>query len=602
MTREQIVLFALLGGGLLALIIISEIRKNYSLNGIKRKTVGDGQYGTARWATNTEILQTTHRITYEPEQWRIGKNLPTEPGIIINLVQHGRKRTAYVDTTDNHVMMVSGPGGGKTTTFMYPNIEYALACGISFACTDSKGDILRMYGKLCEEYKYTCMNINFRFPLTSDPYNFLMLVNKYTDQWKSSGNLAYKSRAERYAKSLARSIIRTKGFDGGGQNAYFYDSAEGVITAVILMVSQYCDREERHIVSVFKVLLELLKESKITASGKDDSKDGKKKSTRTKLHEILDLLPDDDKIKWFAGSAPQTGGAQFSSVMTTAMSRLLSFIDSETEGIICHDTKVTIEDICKKPVAIFITFPEEDETKHVLVSMLLTQLINEAITYADEYCNGKLDRRLYIFADEFGIFPYMSNIVGMFGSSRSRNVLLVPCIQSPAQLKITYGADGEKIIRDCCQTVIFGGFSPMSDTAVEFSRLLDTQTVASGSVSINNNGNSLSGNSNSGRSMSMISRPLMSPDELRVLPFGKWVVTRRSEHPFQANLPRYDQWGIHLDNPYTSVQRSRSSASYASCDELYVNICRQFGRRISPITEDSLPVPENTSCRAASDY
>lgn len=56
----------------------------------------------------------------------------------------------------------------------------------------------------------------------------------------------YKSRAERYAKSLARSIIRTKGFDGGGQNAYFYDSAEGVITAVILMVSQYCDREERH--------------------------------------------------------------------------------------------------------------------------------------------------------------------------------------------------------------------------------------------------------------------------------------------------------------------------------------------------------------------
>ena len=175
------------------------------------------------------------------------------------------------------------------------------------------------------------------------------------------------------------------------------------------------------------------------------------------------------------------------------MSRLLSFIDSETEGIICHDTKVTIEDICKKPVAIFITFPEEDETKHVLVSMLLTQLINEAITYADEYCNGKLDRRLYIFADEFGIFPYMSNIVGMFGSSRSRNVLLVPCIQSPAQLKITYGADGEKIIRDCCQTVIFGGFSPMSDTAVEFSKLLDTQTVASGSVSINNNGNSSSG-------------------------------------------------------------------------------------------------------------
>lgn len=582
---------------LITIIFLSEWTKNYSLNHIKRKTVGDGQYGTARLATDAEIKNTTHRIVYSPEQWRQGINRPSEAGIIINLEQRGKKLIAYVDSTDNHVMMVAGPGGGKTTTFMYPNIEYALACGLSFVCTDSKGDILRMYGKLCELYGHTCVNINFRFPTTSDSNNFLTLVNKYIDLWKSDGNITHKSRAERYAKSLARQIIRTKGFDGGGQNAYFYDSAEGVVAAAILMVAQYCPEKERHIVSVFKLLLELLQESKAQSAAPQEK--GQKSPAKTRLTEILELLPDDDKIKWFAGSAPQKYGQQFLSVMTTAMSRLLSFIDSETEGIICHDSKVTIDEICEKPVAIFVTFPEEDETKHVLVSMLLTQIINEAITYADEHCDGRLNRRLYIFADEFGIFPHMSNIVGMFGSSRSRNVLIVPCIQSPAQLKITYGADGEKIIRDCCQTVIFGGFSPMSDTAVEFSKLLDTQTVAGGSVSVNSRGGSLFGDSNSGRSVNMISRSLITPDELRRLPFGSWIVTRRSEHPFIAHLPRYDQWGIRLDLPYISEQRSRTAAQYASCGELYAVIRQNSGARTLPADISFPPTPVPPS---AADY
>ena len=598
MPSSQIIGLTILGVLLLTGIIAGTVGSQYSLNRIKRKTVGDGQYGSARFAYESEIRQSTIRIPYDPVKWRQNVNRPTEPGIIINLEKRGKRCFAYVDPTDNHVLMVAGPGGGKTTTFMFPNIEYALACGLSFACTDSKGDILRTYGKLCAQYGYTCVNINFRFPTTSDPYNFLMLVNRYIDRWKSSGNVSHKSRAERYAKSLARSIIRTKGFDGGGQNSYFYDSAEGVITAVILLVAQYAEPKERHIVSVFKLLLELLQESK--ASQKDET--GKRVPSRTKLHEILDYLPEDDKIRWFAGSAPQTGGAQFSSVMTTAMSRLLSFIDSETEGIICHDSKVTIEKICTEPVAVFITFPEEDETKHVLVSMLLTQIINEAITYADENCNGKLDRRLYIYADEFGIFPYMSNIVGMFGSSRSRNVLLVPCIQSPAQIKATYGADGEKIIRDCCQTVIFSGFSPMSDTAVEFSKLMDTQTVSAGSVSTNNRGNNLFGGSNTGRSVNMISRALMTPDELQQLAFGEWVVKRRGMHPFIASLPRYDQWGIQLDDPYISAQRNQSAAQYASCGDLSEKISMQNGRKNTSSTIDSHPAPADKPSRDPSDY
>ena len=43
--------------GALFILLISLLTNNYSLNNIKSKTVGDGQYGTARWATDQEFLK-----------------------------------------------------------------------------------------------------------------------------------------------------------------------------------------------------------------------------------------------------------------------------------------------------------------------------------------------------------------------------------------------------------------------------------------------------------------------------------------------------------------------------------------------------------------
>lgn len=44
-------MFAIIGG-------LSMLSYHYTLGGIKSRTVGDGQHGTARWATDKEIKQT----------------------------------------------------------------------------------------------------------------------------------------------------------------------------------------------------------------------------------------------------------------------------------------------------------------------------------------------------------------------------------------------------------------------------------------------------------------------------------------------------------------------------------------------------------------
>ena len=58
MSHDTVSFIALCTGLLVFLLVVSVVSKNYSLNRIKSKTVGDGQHGTARWATLKEIGKT----------------------------------------------------------------------------------------------------------------------------------------------------------------------------------------------------------------------------------------------------------------------------------------------------------------------------------------------------------------------------------------------------------------------------------------------------------------------------------------------------------------------------------------------------------------
>ena len=48
-------------------------------------------------------------------------------------------------------------------------------------------------------------------------------------------NLAAKAKAEKYSKILAKTLINTSGGESAqyGQNAFFYDSAEGLLLSLI---------------------------------------------------------------------------------------------------------------------------------------------------------------------------------------------------------------------------------------------------------------------------------------------------------------------------------------------------------------------------------
>lgn len=555
---SSIITLIIVTGSMFALfIIITTIGNHYSLNRIKNKTVGQGQHGTARWATKREVKQTYKHIDFQPSKWRTDKDSrPTQQGIVVGCKNSRKGTIAMVDTGDVHALMIGAAGVGKTAYWLYPCIEYACATGMSFLCTDTKGDVVRNYGTIAEKYYgYKISVIDLRNPTRSHGNNLLHLVNKYMDLYKvNQKQLVYKARAEKYAKIISKTIILS-GMDSAsfGQNAYFYDAAEGLLTATILLVTEFCKPKERHIVSVFKIIQELL--APTNQKGKN------------KFQLLMDYLPNDHKAKWFAGSALNTAEQSMSSVMSTALSRLNAFLDSELEQLLCFDTEIDAERFCNEKCAIFIVMPEEDPSKFFMVSLIIQQLYREILSVADEN-GGVLKNRCIFFCDEFGTLPKIDSAEMMFSASRSRKLQIVPIIQSFAQLEKNYGKEGADIIIDNTQLTIFGGFAPNSTSAEILSKSLGSRTVMSGSVSKSKN--------DSSQSLQMIERPLMTPDELKSLSKGTFVVMKTGFYPMKVKLKLFFEWGIKFEEAYTVEENGNRQVAYANSTDLMNKIIESY--------------------------
>lgn len=614
-----------------AFMIVMFFLDQKSLN-IKSKTVGDGQHGSASFATPKEMDKFFKRVNYTPTAWRINNPESLPQGIIIgcNITKIWKKKkvTAVVDEGDVHALMIGAAGVGKTAKFLYPNIEYCCASGMSFVTSDTKGDLLRSYAPIAKKYYgYDISVLDLRNPTQSDGFNMLHMVNRYMDDYLQTDSLVSKAKAEKYAKIISKTIMNSGGFDSAnaGQNAFFYDSAEGLITSVILVISEFCSPyallpvqrqnkkeaiekrlkyienmrnfcienkvtflpqkdsarkeaetaeivilfkpqkendgepethhgEERHIISVFKLIQDLLGPSEV------------KGKSQFKL--LMELLPEEHKARWMSGAALNTSEQAMASVLSTALSRLNAFLDSEIEQLLCFETKINTESFCKQKSAIFLIMPEEDDSKYFLISLIVQQLYREMLSIADEM-GGKLPNRVMFFLDEFGTLPAIQSAEMMFSASRSRRISFVPIIQSLAQLEKNYGKEGKDIIIDNCQICIYGGFAPNSEAADVLSKILGERTVMTGSVS--------QGKDKS-KSLQMTGRPLMTADELKVMPKDTFIVTRTGVKPMKTILKLFFEWGIQLNEKYALRQPVVRKVCYADKKEIRSAIIKKYGK------------------------
>lgn len=104
-------------------------------------------------------------------------------------------------------------------------------------------------------------------------------------------------------------------------------------------------------------------------------------------------------------------------------------------------------------------------------------------------------------------------------------------------------------------------------TAVELSKSLGSRTVMSGSIS--------RGKNDPSQSLQMMERPLMTPDELKSMPKGSFIVAKTGVHPMKVKLRLFLDWGIRFGKPYEVPEKAQRFVAYADKQELEESIIRR---------------------------
>ena len=93
------------------------------------------------------------------------------------------------------------------------------------------------------------------------------------------------------------------------------------------------------------------------------------------------------------------------------------------------------------------------------------------------------------------------------------------------------------------------------------------------------------------QSLQMIERPLLTPDELKSLPKGDFIVMKTGVHPMWVHLKLFFKWGIEFndEHPYTVPDQGNREVRYADKKEIQDGILEKY----PPEWKEETPAPSD---------
>lgn len=390
-----------------------------------------------------------------------------------------------------------------------------------------KDDLYTITSAELKKCGYRVLKLDLRNVFCSCHFNLLYRVNIEIDAWRKEQDAKQRAvhyaTAERYAKVIASAIIGNTGsVNSGDSSEYFNETARGLITGLVLLVSQYGQDGERHIVSVFNLIVEL--------AGADNPEKGNTVQ-KSRLAAMLEGVTD-RRIKGYISTTTSADIRTTLNIVSSALSKLLKFVDAELEQLICtHDNDLDAEQFIERPTAIFLIAPDENETRHFLASLFVRFLTDDLIALAERQ-GGHCPRPFYYFLDEFGNFPAIPGVTSLFSAIRSRGGRILVAVQSYSQFLLKYDKNVTEIIKDNCQILLNTFVSPSAqDTATSISKMLGDETILTGSSS-RSDGKTTS-------SHQLMGRPLMSPAQMVRIQRDTWIVEKAGYAPMKTHLEGY---------------------------------------------------------------
>ncbi|MEG2235143.1 MAG: TraG/TraD/VirD4 family protein [Clostridia bacterium] len=224
------------------------------------------------------------------------------------------------------------------------------------------------------------------------------------------------------------------------------------------------------------------------------------------------------------------------SFFTSALTTLRLFTSKSIYGMTC-ESELNLQDAGNEKVATYIILPDEKTTYYSLASLFVYQNYVALVELAD--CNGgELSKRVNYILDEFGNFTTIPSFGNMLTVAGGRKIRFNLFLQSFSQLENKYGREIAENIRDNCQVWLYLKTASY-ETASVISEKLGNYTTSSYSRS---NSYSKYSNGNNSESMNLISRPLLTEDEIMRIERPYILVIEAGMYPIITKLPDVSQW------------------------------------------------------------
>ena len=465
-------------------------------------------YGSEDWGDAEDI---TKRRANKDESYNriISKNLRIDT--------QGKGKAS-----NNNMVVVASSGKFKTTSVVVPNL---LSGGANKIVLDVKGELMRDYGLYLKEKGCTIRCLNLKYPEQSDRYNPFEYIETEEDIIKLIAN-------------IQKSITPPDALKG---DPFWDDGVALYLQSLFYYEWWYAEKEGR--TKEFNNVLILVN----LEARKDLSKPVEKgKQPVTMLQTKMDELADEDspdnpavrdyrKLKDGAAETVRSiiiiTNAKLKLCETKALKRIFEKDDMHLKEF-ATGVGGTLEKPNKNKLIIFLCVDDSDTSYNFVCSMLYSQALTILMRMADNNLGGSLPIPLELWLDEFYAGARPADCAQLMGVIRSRNISMIPILQSVSQLKDLYQGEKAEIIHDNCPIFWFGGCGQGAiETQKAISELLGKATVDI--ASDGSNGNNRSNN------YQKTGRELMTPAEVKKMDKHNCIVFLEDERPIldRKSLP-----------------------------------------------------------------
>lgn len=468
---------------------------------------GQGQHGTARWLKEKEFEKSFKHNVLEDDTEKFDSG-----GIIVGYKKEKQREKIYYINDNIHSLVVGATRSGKTRSIVLQTVGLLGKAGESMIISDPKAEIYHYTSEYLKELGYNIITLDFKNPTKSTRYNFLQPVIDAVNQNDFR-------KAEEYAWDITQSLV---GNEETKMEKIWRDGEMSVIAGAIMSVV-FDNRENpefQNLTNVFSFISEMCKTVGQTMP----------------INKYIEGLPPEhpaSTIFNIARIAPEkTRGSFFTSALTT----LRLFTSKSIYGMTCQ-SDFSLKMSGEEKTVTYIILPDEKTTYYSLASLFVYQNYVALVEQAD-LRGGELKNRVNYILDEFGNFttiPAFGNMLTVAGGRRIRFNLF---LQSFSQLDNKYGKEVAENIRDNCQTWIYLK-TASNETANIISKKLGTYTTSSYSKS---NSYSNYQNGSNSESMNLISRALLTEDEILRIERPYVLVIQTGLYPIITKLPDISKW------------------------------------------------------------